>query len=301
MKEGKPSITAELACACRAAESMKPERKRVCYDPLARKFLGRALSLLARSRLLVKLVLWDAERIAPGVPGEVIGRTRYIDDCLRACIDEGIEQLVILGAGYDSRAYRFDEIAAKVKVFELDYPSTQEVKKKRVRKLFGSLPDGVVYIPIDFNTESLEQKLFEHGYDKDLRTLFIWEGVTYYLTAEAVDATLDFVAKNSGEGSSIIFDYAFRSVLQGESDLEQVNRVLKAYELVGTVFTSEHFVFGVEEGTIEEFLSKRGFRIVENVTGEFFESAYFAGVHQKREVSRLCGFVHAAVDRRIQV
>jgi methyltransferase (TIGR00027 family) len=166
---------------------------------------------------------------------------------------------------------------------------------ERVRKVLGSLPDHVVYIPIDFNTEDLDAKLAAGGYRADLKTFFIWEGVTYYITAEAVDATLAFVAERSGAGSSIIFDYAFRSVLDGTSDVKQVNRVLKAYEHVAAPLTSEHFVFGVEEGSIEEFLSKRGFGKVENVTGEFFESEYFRGVRQTREVSRLCGFAHAWV------
>ena len=275
---------------------MKPEHTRVCYDPLAREFLSLILRCVAKSRLLVRIVLWEAERIAPGVPGEVIGRTRYIDDRLKARIEDGIEQLVILGAGYDSRPYRFDELKEKVKVFEVDYPSTQEVKLKRVKRILGHIPDYVVYIPIDFDRERLDEKLYIGGYDKALKTFFIWEGVTYYITEKAVDETLAFVANNSGEGSSIIFDYAFRSVLDGASDIEQVNRVLKAYERVAAPLTSEHFVFGVEEGSIQEFLSHRGLRLIENVNGEFFESAYFKGVHQTREVSRLCGFAHATVD-----
>ena len=87
MKEGKPSLTAELACACRAAESLKPAHKRVCYDPLARHFVRLLLRLIARSRLLVQIILWEAERLAPGVPGEVIGRTRYIDDLLKVAYE----------------------------------------------------------------------------------------------------------------------------------------------------------------------------------------------------------------------
>jgi methyltransferase (TIGR00027 family) len=296
MKEGKPSLTAELACACRAAESLKAAHKRVCYDPLARHFVRLLLRLIARSRLLVDIILWEAERLAPGVPGEVIGRTRYIDDLLKKRLEEGIEQLVILGAGYDTRPYRFEELKQGVRVFEVDFPSTQAVKMKKVKKVLGALPEHVSFVPMDFNRDSLDEKLFGSGYDKALKTFFIWEGVTYYITERAVDETLAFMAKNSGEGSSVVFDYAFRSVLQGHSDIDQVNRILKAYETVAAPITSEHFVFGVDEGSIEEFLGNRGFVAAENVTGEFFESEYFKGVHQKREVSRLCGFVHAAVD-----
>jgi methyltransferase (TIGR00027 family) len=295
MREGRPSITAELACAVRAVESMKPPHKRVCYDPYAMDFIGLWLRLIAKSRVLTRLILWEAERMAPGVPGEVIGRTRYIDDCLKRRIDDGIEQLVVLGAGYDSRSYRFEELKGRVKSFELDYPSTQELKLKRVKSMFGTSPDGVVYVPIDFNSDSMERMLFDAGYDRTLKTFFIWEGVTYYITDQAVNETLEFVVKHSGEGSSIFFDYAFKSVIEGHGEIKQVNRTLRAYELVAAPITSEHFVFGVEEGTIEEFLEKRGLQLIENVTGEFFESSYFAGVKQTRQVSRLCGFAHAGI------
>ena len=197
---------------------------RVCYDPLAQHFLGAKYRVFARSRLLIRLALWNAERRSPGVFGCLAGRTRYIDDCLKACIDDGIKQLVILGAGYDTRAYRFGELKEKVKVFEVDHPATQKVKIEKVSRMLGSLPGHVVYVPIDFEKERLDKKLFESGYDKSLKTLFIWEGVTMYITAEAVDETLAFVAGNSGKGSSIIFNYIFRSVLDGTCELEYAKK-----------------------------------------------------------------------------
>ncbi len=298
MKEGKPSITAELTAAVRAAESLKPKHKRVCCDPLAKSFLGFPFSILVKNRLLVKLVLWDVERIAPGIASEVMARTRYIDDRLTACIKDGIRQLVILGAGYDTRAYRFDELKGNIKVYELDFPATQSIKMERVRKILGSLPQDVIYVSIDFEKDSLDAKLMEHGYDRNLKTLFIWEGVTYYLTPQAIDNTLAFIAGNSGEGSSVIFDYAFQSLLDGTSELKQLNLLLKAYERVGTVITSEHFLSGFREGTVENFLLERGFSVKEHVTGEYFEKAYFQGVSQRRELSRLGGIIHATANRR---
>ena len=97
MKEGKPSRTAEIAAAWRAAESLRPEDDRVCYDPLANYFLCTTYTIIGKCRLLRKIGLWYADRVAPGAAGEVVARTRYIDDYLKACIDDGIEQLVILG------------------------------------------------------------------------------------------------------------------------------------------------------------------------------------------------------------
>jgi len=297
MKEGKPSWTAELGAALRAAEWLAPEDERVCHDPFAKDFLGPIFGTIAKSRLLTRIAVWFSERIAPGMVGYIAGRVRYIDDYLEGCIDDGIEQLVILGAGYDSRAYRVDILKGKVKVFEVDHPATQTVKMEKVKKIFGSLPHHVVYVPIDFENQKLDERLFESGYDKNLKTLFIWEGVTYYITPEAVDTTLAFVAKNSGEGSSIIFDYVFQSVLDGTCGVAEVNRGRKAYERIGTPLTSEHPRFGVEEGTIEGFLSERGFYQVENVTGDHFESAYSKGATQNK---KLWSTVYATVKPQKQ-
>lgn len=290
MKEGKPSRTAEGAAAARAIESMRPADKRVCYDPLAKDFLRTIYSILCKSPLVTSILLWYGDQVAPGTIGELVARTRYVDDCLSDCIEDGIEQFVILGAGYDSRAYRFDELKGKVKVFEVDNPATQKIKTEKIKKIFGSLPDHVVYVPIDFDKEKLDKRLFESGYDKTLKTLFIWESVTFYITAEAVDETLAFVAKNSGEGSSIIFNYIFQSVVDGASKLEEAKKWRRQLDRRG-----EPPTFGIEEGTIEDFLSERGFWQVKNVTGESFKDAYFKGANQNRKVLCFMDTVYAEV------
>lgn len=284
MKEGKPSFTAEVTVALRFAEWLAPEDKRVCHDPLAKDFAATKFRIIGKSRLLTRIALWCTERLLPGMVNYIVGRTRYIDDYLKSRIDDGIEQLVILGAGYDSRAYRFDELKGRVKVFEVDFPATQKVKMEKVKKIFGSIPDHVIYVPVDFDEKKLGEGLSESGYDKNLKTLFIWEGVTPYITAEAMDETLAFVAKNSGEGSSIIFDYVFRSALDGTYERKQVHRIRKAWERIGQPVTSERFGFGIEDGTTEEFLSPRGFYQVVNTTGEYFDSAYFKGPHENLKV-----------------
>jgi len=291
MKKEKPSPSAETVAAIRATESMRPVDERVCYDPFAKDFLGPKFTILTKSRLLTRITLWKAERTDPGAVGCVASRTRYIDDYLQVCLDDGIKQLVLLGAGYDSRGYRFDELIDNVKVFEVDHPATQKVKIEKIKKIFGSLPDHVIYIPINFDKEKQDKRLFESGYDKNLKTLFIWEGVTMYLTAEAVDETLTFVAKNSGNGSSIIFNYILQSVVDGTNMCDEAKKIRKSYEKRG-----EPLSFGIEEGTIDEFLSKRGFYQIKNVTGEYFKSAYFKGENQNRNVCCFCGFVHATVN-----
>lgn len=284
-------------------ESMRPPEERICYDPLAKDFVGRRLAFLIKSRLLRKIAFWVVDHIAPGLAGDVIGRVRYIDDHVQKATREGIQQLVILGAGYDSRPYRLPELNERVRCFEVDHPATQKVKIERIEKTLGSLPQNVVYIPIDFERDDLEHQLSGWGYDRHLKTLFIWEGVTMYLTEEAVDRVLDFVSRNSGEGSSIIFDYVHKSFIDDEyhnrddRDIKTLERARRAYERIDQPITSEPFTFGIREGTIAEFLNARGYFPVEEVTGEFLKDTYFRGSNAKRKVLSICGFVHATVQR----
>lgn len=293
MKKGKPSATAEGNAALRAAEWLRPEDERVCYDQFARRFLGLRFGVIVRSRLLTRIALWYAERILPGAANSLAARTRYIDDYLKQCIADGIEQLVILGAGYDSRAYRFDGLKGKVRVFEVDHPDTQRAKIQKVKRIFGSLPSHVTYVGLDLDEKKLREGLLEAGYRTDKKTLFIWEGVTVYLTPEAVDKTLAFVAENSGKGSSIIFDYAFQFALDATSDSEEAKKWRKAYERRG-----EPPKFALKEDEVEEFLSKRGFYQVKGVSMESLENVYFRSKGISRKVTRLGGMVHADVVSR---
>jgi methyltransferase (TIGR00027 family) len=293
VKEQKLNVGAENVAAVRAAWSKRPEGERVCYDPLARHFLGPELASVIDDPNLTEAAGAAVEQSTPGVIGCIGGRTRYIDDYLRARIDGGIEQLVMLGAGYDTRPYRFPQLKEKVKVFELDQPTTQKVKIEKIKGIFGSTPDHVVYVPIDFESQDMPERLRTSGFATHLKTLFIWEGVTMYITAEAVDATLQFVATNSGKGSSIIFNYMHQSVVDGSLRREDAEKMRQSYAQRG-----EPLIFGIPEGTIDRFLSARGFCNVQEVDGEFSKSAYFKGKAASTNVCCFCGFVTATVKRQ---
>ena len=294
MKEGRPSFTAELHAIFRAGESAKPEHETVCYDPLARYFVSTKFRIIDKTPILPKILYWSLfHLVAPGAVGESVVRTKYIDDYLKECIGNGVSQLVILGAGYDSRAYRIEGLQGKVKVFEVDHPATQKVKIKRLERLLGSLPGHVVYVPVDFSKEKLDGRLLESGYDRNSKTLFIWEGVTMYLSAEAVDETLAFVVNNSGEGSSIIFDYIYQSVVDGTCEMEAARGGREYVARIG-----EPFTFGIGENAIDEFLSKRGYCQINNATPEFLQGTYFKGVNQGRKVTPFQAIVHATVKPR---
>jgi methyltransferase (TIGR00027 family) len=299
MEEGRPSFTAEIDAVIRSSETEKPESERLCYDPFARGFLSTTKRVIGMIHPLRKLALWYLERKHPFILDCIPARTRYIDEYLNKCIDDGLEQLIILGAGYDSRAYRIERLRGKVTVFEVDHPATQKPKIEKVKKILDPLPSNVVYVPIDFNKETLPQRMFQSGYDKDKKSLFIWEGVTPYLTAEAVDETLHFVARNSGAGSSILFSYIIKSVVDGTCELEGVREIRKAFSRGGIAdFSSnrgDRLMFGIEEGTIEAFLSERGFQQIKDISGDYYEARYFTGPNRNRKGCCLCRVVYATV------
>lgn len=285
MKGNKPSVTAEGIAVVRAFESAKPFTERVCYDPLARRFASPILYFLYQILAITGYTEWRG----PGVQGYLVARTRYIDDYLKECLENGLEQLVILGAGYDSRAYRFDPLK-QIRVFEVDHPATQKSKMTKVRQILGNEPAHVIYVPVDFTREILAERLLESGYDPRLKTLFIWEGVVYYLNSEAVDKTLKFVVNHSGKNSSIILDYTYTSVIDGTYERNEV-QAMRRYKGI----THEKMTYGIEQGEINSFLMQRGFHDIVDVSGDFFKKAYFQGINQNRNVTDAYSIVHATV------
>jgi methyltransferase (TIGR00027 family) len=286
-----PSKMAELIALHRFGESRKPESERICYDPYAVHFVNpETLAMAATNPEKTKEMSEYYERLFPGLANSIRARVRYFDDFVKGLLNEGIEQLVILGAGYDTRAYRIDGLKGKIRVFEVDHPVTQRVKIEKIKEIFGSLPDHVMFVPVDFETDNFGEKLLEQGYDRSRKTLFILEGLIMYIPPDAVDETLSFIVKNSGKGSSIIFDYYVESVVDGTCELE-VGKNIRNF----LVQQGEPLQFGIKEEVTETFLAARGFSGIKNVTAEEYKKLYFQGVNKDRTVCSLLLFAHAVV------
>ncbi len=274
MRRNQSSLTAAGIAIARAVESNKPAQTRICYDPYARQFVPawmyHVFGFFIRSGY--------AELRGPGVAGYLAARERYIDDVLQSYIDAGLKQLVILGAGFDSRAYRFD-LAGRVMTYEVDLPATQADKQEKVRRIFGSLPTHVAYVAVDFNTQTLAERLLPAGFDPRLTSLFIWQGVSMYLTAAGVDATLDFVVRNSAPGSAIVFDYLYQSALNGVHKQREVSNMRRYRFMIG-----EELTFGIPRGAGEAFLLARGFRQARDINAADLKAAYFRGPNTWRRV-----------------
>jgi methyltransferase (TIGR00027 family) len=212
MRVDRPSRTAEYNALFRALESAKPPHDRVLADPLAARLLSQPLRAVAKASRFAgisAIVSGYIDRRQPGVRASVVARTCLIDGLVAAALRDGIEQIVILGAGFDTRAYRIAGID-RARVFEVDHPNTSGAKRERLRGAFGALPGHVTIVEFTFGCSSLQDALEQAGFEPDSRTLFIWEGVTNYLTEEAVNATLAFIGR-SPVGSRAVFTMSTRT------------------------------------------------------------------------------------------
>jgi len=292
MKEGTPSITAEGALIFRAVEARKPAGLRICNDDVAPKFLAPDATAIGRSWIPEPIARYIYNCLMPGLQGYIVARTKYLDDYLEEHLQQDFQQIVVLGAGYDSRAYRYAELAAGVKFFEVDHPASQQAKRAKLTEIFGDLPSHVTYVPIDFVKDSLEEQLLENGFDPAQKTIFLWEGVTYYITAEAVDQTLAFIARKSAAGSSVIFDYTYPSVVEGTCN----RREAKVWRRT-MIPRGEDVLFGIEENTIEAFMQQRGFENIKDVTDTDLKQQYFTGRNSRRFISPIFSIVSATTAR----
>jgi methyltransferase (TIGR00027 family)/uncharacterized protein (TIGR02246 family) len=217
IEPGQPSKTSIVAASLRAIGAKHPEAELRNPDDLAIKFVG------PRERALLKEFPMDAldldyqqavERLSAQDRASVTSmflRTKHLDAALDDALRDGIRQVIVLGAGFDSRGYRFRDRLRGVRFMEVDYGPTQEHKKQRVREILGALPADVRYVPMDFTKDDLLTQLAKSGYSEHERTLYIWEGVTMYLPETAVRSTLRFVREHAAAGSLIVFDYTLAS------------------------------------------------------------------------------------------
>jgi methyltransferase (TIGR00027 family) len=266
------SFSAEVVALARALESSGAEGGKLFEDPLARSFLSPRLSALLhllRLPVLGAVLLGIADRITPGARGFPVARTRYIDDALIADLGNGLDQVAILGAGFDSRAYRIAGIE-QTRVFEVDHPDTQARKRECLGRVLGEMPTHVRFVPIDFDGEALGEAMSASGFRRDRRTFFILEGVTEYLSDRTADMIFRYIAGAAKRGSKVAFTYIDRGALDGTRQFPG-SRALLAHNLRGR----EPFTFGFDPSELGGYLADRGLELIEDVAGAEFEARYF--------------------------
>jgi methyltransferase (TIGR00027 family) len=260
---GLPSRTSILTAAARAFGSREPDGSVRNPDWIAERLIGPAELALIADHPISKALDRDFQEAIydPDVFGFtwlMLVRTRYIDELMERAIRDGATQLVILGAGFDTRAHRFIELLKNVSVIEIDYVTTQEYKKRRVEAVLGVPPPNVVYAPIDFARESLGDVLHRAGFEPGRKTYYLCEGVSMYVPEEGMKQTLRSIATESAPGSALVVEYLNRGGVE----------LLTKYPMgmIKNAFDwGEPFVFGVPEGHDREFFLELGLELGETL------------------------------------
>jgi len=244
-----------------------PERRRLFNDPFAVSFLSprlRAASALFRVPFVRLLLARWMDARWPGARTSAIARTRLIDEWASAAATAGMRQAVILGAGFDCRAWRLTALR-DLPIFEVDHPATSAEKRRLIGEL-GAPTERVAFAPIDFERESPPEALAKVGFDADKRTLVVWEGVTNYLTADAVDATLRWIA-TLAEDSRLIFTYVDADLVNGSDRFKDAAGARRAVTGVG-----EPWTFGFRPEALPAYLKERGLRLVEDMSANEYRA-----------------------------
>ncbi len=269
MKANRHSSTAEATAAVRAWHRMHHEPL-ILDDPYALEFTSRLWRLICRNRLLTWLIFECALGKLQPIAAEIICRARYTEDKLEAAIDNGMRQYVLLGAGFDSYALRHAATAKRLRIFELDHPLSQQVKKERIYKHHDRLPSLLEFVPVDFEKQTLAEVLDGSGYDRQEPAFFSWLGVAQYLPSTAVQNTLEALAAYAASGSELVFDYLLPASELSASDQSILEKLQRFTERRGEPLAS---YFTPAELAI--MANQCGFEVVENFSPAEQAARYF--------------------------
>jgi len=249
------SETAVAVASLRALSNYEPDPSFRCNDEYAQIFLPQEKRIALQNSQVREAI---KKTIPKGMYEYVISRTKYFDRVFTQAVKEHVGQIAFLGAGFDSRPYRFRDLLENTKIFEVDTRATQEYKKTLLAEKGVSFKN-VEYVCHNFEDGSLFDLLEKHGYKPVEKTLFLWEGVSFYLTKEAVLNMLAGVRHHSAARSTICFD--FQTMKSTE-------------ELIQTGLKEESIKFGIDEGKTDEFVSSNGYRIIEHLNAQAIEQQF---------------------------
>lgn len=265
------SRTAGGAAFCRLVEQDQPPQLRQFVDPIVGQLLDPMLAAMASAGPMRAQVL---DALAPGTYGGQVMRTRYLDDVVSSWARAGITQLVILGAGLDTRGYRLPDLAT-VTVFEVDLPELQAFTQGRLRGVRPCARD-VRFVPADLSRDRLDAVLASAGFDPAVPALYVWEGVTQYLAEAAVRATLEVIG-SSPAGTGVVFTYVLPSRIAdggygGSAALQ------------AQLGPSEPWLFGLSRERLASFVGECGLQLVSDVGDAEYQERYLAPIGRRLDV-----------------
>ena len=292
--------TAQGVAKQRYIETIADPAKRVIDDPYSSIFtLGAGLIKLMGHGLN----LWLTNKLAPGFHEHLIARTRFIDDLVKESTENGIEQYVILGAGYDMRAHRLD-LPASLKIFEVDQPAVQSKKISKLPKELSDL-DNVSYVNVDFANQSVSESLIEAGFDQTKSSIFTLEGVTQYIAKDAFNSTLSEIAKLA-HGTQAIFFLSYVDELLNQNPEAcfgngYPNPAKKAslIQNLSAKAADEPWISFYSPKEMENTLSRNGFSLKEDKVLKDVNVEYFSPVKRILSENQIFNLEHFVVAKTI--
>jgi methyltransferase (TIGR00027 family) len=260
------SRTAEGAALLRALEQLQPSNRRILNDPYAAPFLRHpCLRLITSSWLLSSLMRSVLNRWSPGVQEMISLRARLVDDLAIEVPD--LQQIVILGAGFDTMALRVKDALSKATVFEVDHPATQCVKREAFAR-FETLANAR-FVAVDFERNDFVAKLVEGGFAPERRSLIVWLGVTCYLTPLATLRAMNQIARLGGTGTRLVFDYILADVIDGTSRNRDALQKARRMARLG-----EPWLFGLVPEQVRDYLAPLGLHLLKDYGVEELRARY---------------------------
>lgn len=282
------STTAVLVAVIRAVH-LRFHETHIFEDSYALQMLPPFWHAVASHRFLKWLVGDVILGVYRPVYPAVVLRARYTEDQLLKAMDEGVNQYVILGAGFDTFTLRHQNIADRLQVFEVDHPATQEVKRQRMLKANGSLPSNLTFVPVDFETDQLDEELSKAGFDSQTPAFFSWLGVTYYLTQEAIRDTLERVASMSAPGTRLVFDFKIAKHMMSP-DWSTLAEKMEGF----VARRGEPMLSDFTPQSLNDLMSRYGYTEVEMMPPEEQRERYL-GESSEHEPAEFFHFAHFAV------
>ena len=285
-KRDRPSRTAELVAAARAHHTRSVSSP-IFRDNLAFAMCGTFWRTVLSSRLLSRLVIDGLlKNVLPIVP-VIFTRARFGEDCLEAAMRDGLDQYVIVGAGYETIAMRRKDLMKRLTVYELDQAATQEFKLRRMQAAGIEKPEGVRYIQSDLNEESLHDALDRAGFDATRPAMYSWFGVTYYLGMDTVRDTLKSIAANSAPGSSVMFDY-----LADTAWIPSEARALQKRCAAFVARRGEPWISSINPPDVPGVLAELGYAEIDNLEPDQVSGRY-SMQNQEFDYPPIMGMCHA--------
>lgn len=257
MSSGLASDTAHLTARLRAADAVMEPERRLLGDRFAHLFVTAPPPPATPEEALTRLRTLDSAH--GGFLAEILLRQRYFEDVLSRAVADGVTQVLLLGAGYDSTALRYPDLEG-VRFFEVDHPATQKAKVSILSEA-GIATPSVTYVPVDFEAaRPLHEELASAGFDTSARCVVGWLGVSFFLRPESFERALGDLALACAPGSTLVYDYMDESVVDGTSPYEGALAMARQVGAGG-----EPYCNGLTPETAAEAARRAGFRPVEGL------------------------------------